>query len=193
MSVGVRLREERERLGLSREVLAEKAGIHRNTLARYETDNTEVGAGFIETIRALGIDVDYVLFGIPNLDAPVDCPFARDQGFDLQYTFTLEKCREHAADKSFGSAIRRQWHDACQECLQNPITHGFPVTKSSVDIDGLLMTAIIESVETIQAKQGLTISPAKKARATVMLYRAFKASGKVDQKMIEEAVKLAAD
>ncbi|GBL46468.1 hypothetical protein SFMTTN_2282 [Sulfuriferula multivorans] len=34
--------------------------------------------------------------------------------------------------------------------------------------------------------------PAKKAHAVVMLYRAFKASGKVDQKIIEEAVQLAA-
>ncbi len=33
---------------------------------------------------------------------------------------------------------------------------------------------------------------AKKAQAVAMLYRAFKASGKVDPAMIEEAVKLAA-
>lgn len=193
MSVGTRLREERERLRFSREDLAEKAGVHRNTLARYETDKTELGAGFIETMRALRIDVEYVLFGIPNPEALVDCPYVQEQHLDLKYAFTLQRCRDHAAGgRSISSAWERRWFEACNECPKNPIKHGLPIAQTTADIDGPLLLALLEGLETALLGAGLAMVPAKKAQAVVMLYRASKASGKMDQKMIEEAVKLAA-
>lgn len=192
MSIGSRLREERERIRLSQADFAEKSGVHRNTIARYEADKSHLDAGFIETIRAIGIDVDYVLFGIPNPAAPVDCPFVQAQKFDLQYVFTLEDCRSKAADYgALGSPIAHIWRKACKECPQNPITHGLPITQPQADIDGPLLLALLEGVEAALLKTVLKISPAKKAQAVVMLYRAFKASGKVDQEMIEEAIALA--
>lgn len=192
MSVGSRLREERERIRLSQADFAEKSGVHRNTIARYETDKSQLGAGFIETIRAIGIDVDYVLFGIPNPAAPVDCPFVQAQKLGLQYIFTLKDCRNKAADSgALGSPIDRLWRKACKDCPQNPIKHGLPVTQPQMDIDGPLLLALLEGVEVALLKTGLKISPAKKAQAVVMLYRAFKASGKVDGKMIEETIVLA--
>lgn len=38
-TVGQRIRKRRDELGWSQEVLAEEIGIHRNTLAKYETDS----------------------------------------------------------------------------------------------------------------------------------------------------------
>lgn len=193
MSVGTRLREERERLSFSREDLAEKAGVHRNTLARYETDKTELGAGFIETMRALKIDVEYVLFGIPNPEAPVDCPYVQSQQINLRYIFTIQNCRDHASGRSLKSSpLAVRWWRACNECPKNPIKHGLPIAQTSADIDGPLLLALLEGLETALLGAGLAMVPAKKAQAVVMLYRASKASGKVDQKMIEAAVKLAA-
>lgn len=60
MSVGLRLKEERERLRLSRSEFATRMGVHRNTQARYESDNREPGAAYWDAAIALGIDVDYV-------------------------------------------------------------------------------------------------------------------------------------
>lgn len=192
MSIGSRLKEERERIRLSQADFAEKSGVHRNTIARYETDKSQLGADFIETMRAIGIDVDYVLFGIPNPAAPVDCPFVQAQKFDLQYVFTLKDCRNKAADSgALGSPIDNLWRKACKECPQNPIKHGLPITQPQTDIDGPLLLALLEEVEAALLNTGLKISPAKKAQAVVMLYRAFKASGKVDRKMIEETIALA--
>jgi transcriptional regulator with XRE-family HTH domain len=192
MSIGSRLREERERIRLSQADFAEKSGVHRNTIARYEADKTQLGASFIDTMRAIGIDVDYVLFGIPNPDAPVDCPFIQAQKFDLQYVFTLKNCRDKAADSgALGSPIAHLWRKACKECPKNPIKHGLPITQTPVDIDGPLLLALFEGVEEALLKSELKITPAKKAQAVVMLYRAFKASGRVDQKMIEEVIALA--
>jgi transcriptional regulator with XRE-family HTH domain len=192
MSIGSRLREERERIHLSQADFAEKSGVHRNTIVRYETDKTQLSAGFIETMRAVGIDVDYVLFGIPNPDVPVDCPFVQAQNFDLQYVFTLKHCRAKAAASSaYGSRIERLWQMACKECPKNPIKHGLPITQTPADIDGPLLLALLEGVEAALLKSGVTVVPAKKAQVVVILYRAFKTSGKVDQKMIEETIALA--
>jgi len=192
MSIGSRLREERERVHLSQADFAEKSGVHRNTITRYETDKSQLVAGFIETIRAIGIDVDYVLFGIPNPAAPVDCPFVQAQKFDLQYVFTLKDCRNKAADSgALGSPVSNLWRKACKECPQNPIKHGLPIAQPQTDIDGPLLLALLEGVEAALLKTGVKISPAKKAQAVVMLYRAFKASGKIDNKLIEETIALA--
>lgn len=59
-------------------------------------------------------------------------------------------------------------------------------------LDSDLLARVAEAIEDVIAEQGQAIPAAKKARAMAMLYRAFKASGKVDPAMIEEAVKLAA-
>ncbi|MDO8315253.1 MAG: helix-turn-helix transcriptional regulator [Rugosibacter sp.] len=61
MSIGLRLKEERELLRLSRTDFATKVGIHRNTQARYESGTREPDAAYWETVRALGVDVDYVI------------------------------------------------------------------------------------------------------------------------------------
>lgn len=61
MSIGLRLKEERELLRLSRTDFAAKVGVHRNTQARYESDAREPDAAYWETVRALGVDVDYVI------------------------------------------------------------------------------------------------------------------------------------
>lgn len=58
-------------------------------------------------------------------------------------------------------------------------------------IDFKMLEDVIMRLENAVMCSSKDIQPAKKAQAVVMLYRAFKASGKVDQKMIEVAVKLA--
>lgn len=60
---GSRLREEREKLHLSQTELANQLGIHRNTQARYESGQREPDAGYLEAVRAAGVDVEYVING----------------------------------------------------------------------------------------------------------------------------------
>lgn len=56
-------------------------------------------------------------------------------------------------------------------------------------LDSALLAGVLEAVETV----GGAAPASKKARVVAMLYRASKASGKIDPDMVEEAVKLAAD
>jgi len=59
-------------------------------------------------------------------------------------------------------------------------------------LDSSLLTGVLEGVDLALSPQRKLIEPSKKAQAVTMLYRASKGSGKVDQAMIDEAVKLAA-
>lgn len=53
-----------------------------------------------------------------------------------------------------------------------------------------MISEIVEGVEVELSHRGSALSPSKKGRTVAMLYRSFKASGKVDPAMIEEAVEL---
>jgi len=69
-SFGDRLREERERLGLSQTVFAERAGTTRKTQFNYETDARRPDADYIALILAMGVDVAFVLTGTRGFEAP---------------------------------------------------------------------------------------------------------------------------
>jgi transcriptional regulator with XRE-family HTH domain len=192
MAIGDRLREERERLRLSQADFAEQAGIHRNTQVRYETNKTEPETSYLETIRALGVDVDYVLFGLPNPNAPVTCPFLERLG--VNRPITLHECRWNASGQRGATSAHAVAHQqACKECPKNPITHGVSVDVQTADVDGRLLERLLEEIESRLEKSGRKLAPAKKARIVVMLYRASRAVGNIDLKMIEDAIALAGD
>ncbi len=60
---GARVREERERLGISQEELADRAGLHRTYLGGVERGERNLGLlNVLQIARALGVEVS-VLFG----------------------------------------------------------------------------------------------------------------------------------
>lgn len=61
MSMGLRLKEARELLRFSQTDFAKRAGVHRQTQARYESGERQPSAAYWEAVRALGVDVDYVI------------------------------------------------------------------------------------------------------------------------------------
>jgi transcriptional regulator with XRE-family HTH domain len=63
MSIGQRLKEERERLNLSQTALAEAAGTTKQTQFAYETDRTPPKASYLAAVAPYGVDVAYVVTG----------------------------------------------------------------------------------------------------------------------------------
>lgn len=61
--VGARLREERERLGLSQDGLAAALGLAIKTVYNYERELTSVTLAFLDEFARIGGDVEYVIFG----------------------------------------------------------------------------------------------------------------------------------
>lgn len=199
MTVGIRLREERERLSLSQAEFAEKTGISRVTLGRYETGKRNPDTAYLSTLKGIGVDLDWVIFGVRK-DEVVDCPYTKTLGIpsgSLMKPISLADCRNMASGVTLRQANNadgiKQWNDYCQVCPQHPAKGMLTKQTGGVDIDVNLLVSVIEGVEKILQNNGETkIEPSRKARAIAMLYRAFKASGKVDPTMIEEAINLAA-
>lgn len=63
MTIGNRLKEERERLNLSQTSLAEAAGTTKKTQIDYETDRTPPKANYLAVVASWGVDVAYVITG----------------------------------------------------------------------------------------------------------------------------------
>lgn len=63
-SVGECLREERGRLGLKQEEMAQIGGVTRNTQGSYERDERRPDTGYLNALHAVGLDVLYVVTGV---------------------------------------------------------------------------------------------------------------------------------
>ncbi|WP_232338784.1 helix-turn-helix domain-containing protein [Burkholderia cenocepacia] len=61
--VGSRLREERLRIGLSQDEFAAVGGITRRSQSAYESDERSPDASYLLGVRAIGVDIYYVLTG----------------------------------------------------------------------------------------------------------------------------------
>jgi len=171
--------------------------VHLNTQSRYEKGATEPVAAYLEAIGKEGADVNYVLFGIAS-DEIVDCPYVASMPLPSGYVskpITLTECRDMAAGvtlRKVGHNERiKQWFDYCQVCALHP--GKLRTTSGPEEADTNLIATIVEGIESSLEQQHAALLPAKKGRVAAMLFRAFKASGKIDQRMIDEAVKLAAD
>lgn len=93
---GERLAEERERLGFSIAVLARLTGIHRNTQARYENEETYPTPIYLSVIRSLGVDVEYLLLGLRNVQTSKDFSPSLNQAKVAQLVENLELQLEQA-------------------------------------------------------------------------------------------------
>jgi transcriptional regulator with XRE-family HTH domain len=63
MSVGKRLREEREKLEMSQEAMAKMAGISRVSQSNYERDERSPDNEYWQTLYKIGVDILYVITG----------------------------------------------------------------------------------------------------------------------------------
>ncbi|MBS7349289.1 MAG: helix-turn-helix transcriptional regulator [Comamonas sp.] len=63
MDIGSRLREERERLGMTQEAFGQAGGVLKRALIRYEKGERAPDATFLAALAAAGVDVLYVLTG----------------------------------------------------------------------------------------------------------------------------------
>lgn len=70
MSVGRRLVEERERLGMSQAAFFTACGVSKKAQFNFENDHNIPGGAYLISAAALGVDVAYVLTGQRNPAVP---------------------------------------------------------------------------------------------------------------------------
>lgn len=61
--IGLRLRQERERLGLSQKIFGEIGGVEANAQGKYENGDRAPKADYLSRVAARGVDVLFVLTG----------------------------------------------------------------------------------------------------------------------------------
>jgi transcriptional regulator with XRE-family HTH domain len=64
--IGSRLRQERERLGLSQKVFGEIGGVEANAQGKYENGGRAPKADYLSRVAEKGVDILYVLTGKPT-------------------------------------------------------------------------------------------------------------------------------
>lgn len=62
-TLGERLREERDRLGINQSEFADRGGVARNSQGNYENDRKRPDTAYLLAISKIGVDLMYVLFG----------------------------------------------------------------------------------------------------------------------------------
>lgn len=63
MTMGERLKEERQRIGMNQTVLAEKCGVTKNTQLAYEKGDRNPDTSYLAAAAAQGVDVLYLITG----------------------------------------------------------------------------------------------------------------------------------
>ncbi|MEX3690101.1 helix-turn-helix domain-containing protein [Paraburkholderia sp. BR14263] len=69
MTIGDRLREERERLGFAQPAFAALADTTKKSQIDYEKDVTQPKAGYLAAISKVGADVQYIVTGVRSVAA----------------------------------------------------------------------------------------------------------------------------
>ena len=208
---GARLKEERERLGFSSATFAEKCGVGRTAQFNYERGQREPDSSYLSLAESAGVDLTYVFSGKRREDAARASLNEELDGFGRAFAQILEisegdllRARQAVSDgmEEHNAALERsgrvnsgKWRAAYQEeylKAVEPLVENCQKIKelTSKQLDLGMLSTVIERVES-SLPERCSISPAKKAGAIAALYCAYKASGKLDQAMTEEIVKLA--
>lgn len=96
MSVGERIRLERERLGQSQDEWATVASIHRNTQAKYERGESAPDANYLAAIEEIGADISYIVTGEKSVYARAAEELARECAIISNVVEDLEVSLERA-------------------------------------------------------------------------------------------------
>lgn len=192
--IGDRIRSERERLGLSQEAFGERGGVKKLAQLNYEKGKRSPTGEYFERLRQhKNIDVNFIVTGMQTgpewddalahrhvlsyMSMAIGIDF-KDLGRVCDLALLVEK--QARLNEGFDTSnVQKMVFDLVDSSAK--MTH----------IDAELLSLILEKVEEAVGKTNCRVPLKKKAQAVAILYRAFKSSGKVDQKMIEEAVALA--
>lgn len=194
---GRRLKEERERLGLSQAAFAKACGVGRTAQFNYEREERSPSSEYLDAADKLGADSAYIMTGTKRGD---DWAYARAYK-DLLYTIEmllgldedrLEKIVLMKMDIEKALADRVPF--VSLNAYNEEVIKWLRTTRKldrCIDID--FFTAVLTAIEAAieRNRTHVSVSPAKKSAAAVMLYQAFKRSGNIDQEIVENAVRLA--
>lgn len=175
-SIGERIREEREALGLSKTAFAKVLGIHRNTQGNYEAGEREPDAAYLAKASEAGVDISYVLTGKREVWEKQTLVHLLGVIFDaLRLTkheeefFGICQLAYDETAATWREGVIRETADRATEAL---------IRKSPLVIDEGVFIELIERLEFVLESTAIDLTPYDKARAILQLYSLAKTQGK---------------
>lgn len=126
MSLGSRLREERERLGMSQTSFASIAGVTKNTQLLYESDQRSPKADYLQPLSGIDVDIQYVVTGLRSnsIGGPVEVlNTQKSDGLSPVPMYDIEAAA--GAGRSFdGEPVKTTLHFSTAELMEQGINPG---------------------------------------------------------------------
>lgn len=192
---GIRLRRERERLGLTQQQFSDLVGVSRMTQGNYESGKRYPGEDYFDALEKLGDRVDrfYLFFGQREEDMT-------DPSLAVTYLLTelaeiLEVERRSFLEiweeltHSAGLAMATEDFSEVERLAKAGLRSA--LSKSPVILDENLLTEALEAVDSSIIASGTAVDAKKRNCVALMAYRQAKATGTLDRKLIDAAVALA--
>lgn len=187
---GNRLKRERERLGLSQADFAKACGVGKTAQYTYEKGDREPSLSYMEKAEELGADGYYLFTGVKLGEEWANARAYMRMISTIEMLLGLEEKRlenialmlieeEKKGDKNYDPYNREM-----MEWLKTS-------TKPDRCLDIELLARVLTSIETHIKNNVITLTPEKKIKAAITIYRSFKASGNLDEKIISEVIELA--
>lgn len=188
---------------MTQENFAIACGVRRRAQVTYESDERSPDARYLEAASKIGVDIAYVVYGAKTafketlrLLVIEDLFFIMcfELGFGDEDVQPLVKsaittAQELYKKKEDVGGAAPYLVDSVKDFLRQRTRVSPDNIQDCLDTD--LLKTIIEQLESLLVQKNISFPPKKRALAIIMLYRAFTASGKIDPKMIEEAINLA--
>lgn len=187
-----RLREERERLGLSQARFAESCGVKRTAQTTYETGSRSPSAEYLQAAGRLGVDVPYVLTG---LRTSVDTIERR--ALIKLLDAICSRLGVDWASSPLDSAYVEVESSLGMSCegvppLLKEVEHALFDALLDLELNGELLASVLVAIEEAIGCMEVKLSATVKADLAVMIYRASKPTNKVGLKFVTDAVRMAA-
>jgi transcriptional regulator with XRE-family HTH domain len=184
-SIGGRLRQERKRVGLTQNELAEKMSVHRLTQINYESGSTEPPPSYIQALRRVGIDDRYVQTG--NKSSPSEELSNATERLFMALCDALQIPLDKVHVAINGAAAAGASHSEFQGQIRN-LVHASPLLNARnkvLVLDRDILVDIVEGLERCLISMDKRVSPLQKAHAIASMYRDFSEKGEIDVEMLE--------
>jgi len=201
-NLGKRLKEERERLGLSQVKLAELCGIGKTTQYMYERGERDPTAPYMQLAAKAGVDMFYVLSGSRTLRDRAHADVFGALVVLIEEMLGLdEEMLRQLTDERMEIAVRHDPSDGgdsaspdrAKELRWIKRVSEWLGTSSRPDrcIDAPLFARLQQVIGEVAAASGGALTAEKSVRAALLLYPEAKESGVIDTKRVAEVVRLA--
>lgn len=116
MTIAERLKEERERLGLSQSAFGQLGGVGRTTVVAWEGATAFPNAAFLEAVAEVGLDVGYVVTGARDYEPPPALSSEERELLDLYRSAPVAV--RHAA---LGALLGRSQRSPAKQVFHGPV------------------------------------------------------------------------